>query len=164
MVNLKDTRPTVNQDLPSQSDIVKSGRENSPELPVLIAEVDQTGSVEKELDEIVQHQQDQTQAVQTEGHRDAINVSYDADIATTSPFVCVMWRLSLQNVGACNMDQVQEDVDQLAWNVLLHAENGGAEDVNIYSSLGPCVNSKECNSLKQCKRTEGSQTGYTLRV
>lgn len=46
-------------------------------MPVLIAEVDQTGNMEKELDEIVQHQQDQTQAVQTEGHTDAINVSYN---------------------------------------------------------------------------------------
>lgn len=62
------------------------------------------------------------------------------------------------------MDQVQEDVDQLAWNILLKAEDGRVENVNIYSSLALCVNSKECNSLKQCKRTKGSQTGYTLRV
>lgn len=62
------------------------------------------------------------------------------------------------------MDQVQEDVDQLAWNILLKAEDGRVENVNIYSSLALCVNSNECNSLKQCKRTKGSQTGYTLRV
>lgn len=62
------------------------------------------------------------------------------------------------------MDQVQGDVDQLAWNILLKTEDERAEEVNIYSSLALCVNSKECNSLKQCKRAKGSQTGYTLRV
>lgn len=66
MVKLEDTRPTVNEDLLLQSDVVKAARENQPELPVLVAEVDQTGNVEEELDEIVQHQQDQAQAVQTE--------------------------------------------------------------------------------------------------
>lgn len=54
---------------------VNSARENQPELSVLIAEVDQTGNMEEELDEIVQHQQDQTQAVQTGRHKDAINIT-----------------------------------------------------------------------------------------
>lgn len=66
MVKLENTRPTVNEDLPLQSDVVNAVCENEPELSVLVAEVDQTGNMEEELDEIVQHQQDQTQAVQAE--------------------------------------------------------------------------------------------------
>lgn len=31
--------------------------------------------MEEELDEIVQHQQDQTQAVQTEGYKDVISIN-----------------------------------------------------------------------------------------
>lgn len=62
------------------------------------------------------------------------------------------------------MDQVQEDVDKLARNILLKTENERAENVNIYSSLALCVNSKECNSLKQCRKTKGSQTGYTHKA
>lgn len=84
--------------------------------------------------------------------------------ADSTDIVITLKKFSLQNVGACNVDQVQEDVDQLAWNILLKTEDGRAENVNIYSSLALFVNSKECNSLKQYKRTKGSQTGYTLRV
>lgn len=62
------------------------------------------------------------------------------------------------------MDQVQEDVDQLARNILLKTEDGRAENVNIYSSLALCVSSKEFKSLKQCKKTKGSQTGYAHKV
>lgn len=58
-------------------------------LPVLVAEVDQPGHVEKKLDEVVQHKQDQAQTIQ------------------------------IQNVGASDVDQVQEDVHKLAWNILL---------------------------------------------
>lgn len=65
-VKLEDMRPTVNEDLLLQSDVVNAACDNKPELSVLIAEVDQTGNMEEELDEIVQHQQDQAQAVQTE--------------------------------------------------------------------------------------------------
>lgn len=75
MVKLEDTRPTVNGDLPLQSDVINATLENEPKLSVLVAEVDQTGDVEKELDEIVQHQQDQTQAVQTEWYKNVISIN-----------------------------------------------------------------------------------------
>lgn len=68
-------RPTVNEDLLLQSDVVNAACDNKPELPVLIAEVDQTGNMEEELDEIVQHQQDQAQAVQTEWYKGAISIN-----------------------------------------------------------------------------------------
>lgn len=58
-------------------------------LSALVAEVDQSRNVEEKLDKVVQHQQDQTQTVE------------------------------IQNVGACNVDQIQEDVHKLAWNILL---------------------------------------------
>lgn len=57
-------------------------------LSVLVAEIDQTGDVEKKLNKVVQHEQDKTQTVQ------------------------------VQNVGAGNVDQVQEDVHKLTWNIL----------------------------------------------
>lgn len=43
---------------------------NSPQLPVLIAEVDQTGNVEQKLDKVVTHEEDQTQAVQAVTHKE----------------------------------------------------------------------------------------------
>ena len=44
--------------------------ENSPHLSLLVAEVEQAGNVEQKLDKVVQHQQDQTQTVQTERYKD----------------------------------------------------------------------------------------------
>lgn len=38
---------------------------DSPHLSVLVAEVDQTGHMEQQLNKVVQHQQDQAQTVQT---------------------------------------------------------------------------------------------------
>lgn len=40
--------------------------DNSPYLSVLVAEIDQAGNVEEKFNKVVQHQQDQTQTVQTE--------------------------------------------------------------------------------------------------
>lgn len=48
----------------------QGGNENSPHLSVLVAEVDQAGNVEEQLDKVVQHEQDQTQTVQTARHRE----------------------------------------------------------------------------------------------
>ena len=47
---------------------------NAPHLSVLVAEVDQAGHVEEKLNEVVQHQQDQPQTVQTE--REARKIWY----------------------------------------------------------------------------------------
>lgn len=82
MVKLEDTRPTVSEDLPLWPDVANAARENQPQLSVLVAEVDQTGHVEEQLDEIVQHQQDQAQAVQTERRKDAVSFTLTEAVAT----------------------------------------------------------------------------------
>lgn len=51
----------------------KAGNENSPHLSVLVAEVDQAGNVEEQLYEVVQHEQDQTQTVQTGRHKEHVS-------------------------------------------------------------------------------------------
>lgn len=45
-----------------------SEHDNLPSLSALVAEVDQSRNVEEKLDKVVQHQQDQTQTVETEIH------------------------------------------------------------------------------------------------
>lgn len=75
MVNLEDHDTALKTSPISisceESEIIKVVNQNSPCLSVLIAEVDQAGNVEQELDKVVQHEQDQTQTVQTERHKQA---------------------------------------------------------------------------------------------
>lgn len=55
------------------------------------------------------------------------------------------------------MDQVQEDVHKLAWNILLNSKHRGRETrngQNIYSSPALHVELKEYDSLKQCNITK----------
>lgn len=55
------------------------------------------------------------------------------------------------------MDQVQEDVHKLAWNILLNSKHRGRETrngQNIYSSPALHVELKEYDSVKQCNITK----------
>ena len=54
---------------------------DSPQLSVLVAEVDQAGNVEEQLHTVVQHQQDETQAVQTERREKILYYNRQGDMA-----------------------------------------------------------------------------------
>lgn len=80
------------EDRQGQSEQPSKDKQDSPEskthLSIFIAEIDQAGNVEKQFNEIVQHQENQAQTIQ------------------------------IQNVSACNVDQIQQDVYKLTWDVL----------------------------------------------
>lgn len=58
---------------------------NSPQLPVLIAEVDQTGNVEQKLDKVMTHKEDQTQAVQAVTHKETSLESFSLQMTGKNP-------------------------------------------------------------------------------
>jgi len=68
------------------------------------------------------------------------------------------WRPLLQNVGASDVDQVQEDVHKLAWNILLngkHKEWEAENGQNIYSSNSArSFKRGENDDLKQCHKPQ----------
>lgn len=98
-------------------------------MPILVAEVDQAGDVEQELDKVVQHQQDQTQAVQAEKHKETSLEKWQEEQRTntgsTKPRTSFedfkKRRFLLENVGASDVGQVQEDVHKLTRNILLNS-------------------------------------------
>lgn len=102
----------------------------------LVAEVDQARNVEHELNEIVQHQQDQAQTVQAGRHNQAPSETLQRSqrinkrIITLSTAAFLRCQHLLENVGAGDVGQVQEDIHKLTWNILLNGKNkrtGGQE-------------------------------------
>lgn len=77
----------------------------------------------------------------------------------------------LQNVGACNVDQVQGDVHKLAWNILLNSKQRGrdAKKWSKYLQESGFWTQKLKKTTKNydfetMQHNQGSQTGYGLWV
>lgn len=97
--------------------------------------------MEQKLHKVVQHQQDQAQAVEaakTQADRNSSSQRKTRDGSEGAgggrreweSALHVIKRIvggSLQNVGARDVDQIQEDVDELAWNILLHGKHRGRD-------------------------------------
>lgn len=85
--------------------------------------------MEQELNKIVQHQQDQAQTVQARRHNQASLETLQRSqhinkcLITLLIVAFVRWQHLLENVGASDVGQVQEDVHKLTWNILLNGKH-----------------------------------------
>lgn len=75
---------------------------------------------------------------------------------------CAKKQLLLQNVGAGDVDQVEEDVHKLAWNILLNSKHK-RKRVQIFTAVQKKATTKKRFS-ETMQHNQGSQTGTSITV